>query len=849
MAGPKKGRWLALWKKLRYYIAATAVLVGAGIGFFLFLRRILLVNYQGLETLLAQNYAAEVEGDLDIYKALIEMASDGVDARIEEGESAGELERWIGRYSDRLQKIFGEDMVDVYAVYDRQILAANPWEGDASYDYASTEWYQQAMAAGGEPIITDVYTDVIYGRDVLTVAQQCVHGDTVVAFDVFPENLAIDLGRVELPEGASIFLCDGRRQVLYARTDLDMDNPAFPAYIAALQEWAAEGRFARYDDFIDDIDGVRRGAYCTWLTNGWLVLITLPVERMLSQLHLFTLLYGIILAAWCAGFAAIVWRNVRLDSMVERSVETVKVLSNSYYGLFRINYRDGTYEMIKGSPYARKNLQPKGPYEDFLHVIGAVMEPDTIDEFRKSFSTDSLRSLVDGHVRDYGGDFLGKYESGERWINVRVLFDETLEPEEAVLCFREVDQEKRRQIQERRLLEETLATARKSEKAKLAFFNNMSHDMRTPLNAILGVVDLLRQHTDEPDKVREYAEKIAYSGRQLLDLVNDILDMSRMEQGKVVLNNEAFDLEACVKACTDSFIPQARRENKDFVVHCEITDSCVMGDATRITQILNNLLSNAFKFTSPGERVEVTVRQMGGPPTPQYQFVVKDTGIGMSEEFLPQLFEPYARETRFFSRQVVGTGLGMPIVKSLVTQMSGQIYVDSALGKGTTFTLTVPFITAKAEAESRQTREDLKTGKAGEAFSLAGRKILLAEDNLLNMEIANEILTMNGLEVLQAWNGQEAVELFQNAAPYEIDAILMDMQMPQMDGCEAARTIRAMERPDARTVPIIAVTANAFAEDIAATTAAGMNAHISKPIDFRALCATLEKLLGKDAGT
>ena len=499
--------------------------------------------------------------------------------------------------------------------------------------------------------------------------------------------------------------------------------------------------------------------------------------------------------------------------------------------------------MIKGSPYARKNLKPQGLYEEFLRVIGAVMEPDTIDEFRKSFSTDSLRSLVAGHVRDYGGDFLGKYESGERWINVRVLFDETLEPEEAVLCFREVDQEKRRQIQERRLLEETLATARKSEKSKLAFFNNMSHDMRTPLNAILGVVDLLRQHTAEPDKVREYTDKIAYSGRQLLDLVNDILDMSRMEQGKVVLNNEAFDLAACVQACTDSFQPQARREGKTFTVRCEIADRCVMGDATRITQILNNLLSNAFKFTSAGESVAVTVRQMGGPPTPQYQIVVEDTGIGMSKEFLPQLFEPYARETRFFSRQVVGTGLGMSIVKSLVTQMSGQIYVDSALGRGTTFTVTVPFITAQAEEESRQTREDLKAGGAGGAFSLAGRRILLAEDNMLNMEIACEILTMNGLEVLQAWNGREAVELFQASAPYEIDAILMDMQMPQMDGCEAARAIRALGRPDAGTVPIIAVTANAFAEDIAATTAAGMNAHISKPIDFRALCATLEKFM------
>lgn len=843
MAGHQKGRWLPLWKKLRYYLVATAVLVAAGVGFFVFLRRILLVNYQSLETSMAQNYAAEVEGDLDIYKALIAVEADGLDARIEEGEPVEALTSWISRYSDRLHKLFGPGMVDTYAIYNGQVLAADPWEEAAAYDYASTEWYQMALAAEGEAIFTDVYADMVCGRDVLTVAQKCDNSDTVVAFDIFPENLLIDLGRVALPEGASIFLCDGRQQVLYANTSLNTGSEAFPSYIARMQQGVKNGYFDRYDAFIEDIDGIRRGVYYTWLENGWLMMITVPVESMLTQLHLFTLLYGTILAAWCVGFAIIIWRNVRLDAMMARSNETVKVLSNSYYGLFRINYQQGTYEMIKGSPYARKNLKPQGLYEEFLRVIGAVMEPDTIDEFRKSFSTDSLRSLVAGHVRDYGGDFLGKYESGERWINVRVLFDETLEPEEAVLCFREVDQEKRRQIQERRLLEETLATARKSEKSKLAFFNNMSHDMRTPLNAILGVVDLLRQHTAEPDKVREYTDKIAYSGRQLLDLVNDILDMSRMEQGKVVLNNEAFDLAACVQACTDSFQPQARREGKTFTVRCEIADRCVMGDATRITQILNNLLSNAFKFTSAGESVAVTVRQMGGPPTPQYQIVVEDTGIGMSKEFLPQLFEPYARETRFFSRQVVGTGLGMPIVKSLVTQMSGQIYVDSALGRGTTFTVTVPFITAQAEEESRQTREDLKAGGAGGAFSLAGRRILLAEDNMLNMEIACEILTMNGLEVLQAWNGREAVELFQASAPYEIDAILMDMQMPQMDGCEAARAIRALGRPDAGTVPIIAVTANAFAEDIAATTAAGMNAHISKPIDFRALCATLEKFM------
>ena len=206
-----------------------------------------------------------------------------------------------------------------------------------------------------------------------------------------------------------------------------------------------------------------------------------------------------------------------------------------------------------------------------------------------------------GNIRDYGGDFLGKYETGDRWINVRVLFDETLAPEEAVLCFREVDQDKRRQLQEHKLLErKPWPTPARAKRPSRLFFNSMSHDMRTPLNAILGLLDLARQHAEQPDKVREYLDKIGYSGRQLLDLVNDILDMSRMEQGKVVLDNQAFDLAQCIQACTDSFKPQAAREHKAYTVTCQIQEAHVMGDASRITQILNNLLSNAFKFTTRG---------------------------------------------------------------------------------------------------------------------------------------------------------------------------------------------------------------------------------------------------------
>ena len=217
--------------------------------------------------------------------------------------------------------------------------------------------------------------------------------------------------------------------------------------------------------------------------------------------------------------------------------------------------------------------------------------------------------------------------------------------------------------------------------------------------------------------------------------------------------------------------------------------------------------------------------------------------MGMSQAFLPHIFDPYSRETRFSNRQISGTGLGMPIVKSLVTEMSGQIHVDSKQGEGTTFTITIPFATV--EDYQSIPGETPKQDACRQSSFLQGKKILLAEDNELNMEIATEILGLHGLDVIQAWNGKEAVEKFKESALFEIDAILMDMQMPQMDGCEAAQHIRALPRPDAGVVPILAVTANAFSEDIAATSAAGMDAHIPKPIDFKVLCQTLEHLTQK----
>lgn len=342
------------------------------------------------------------------------------------------------------------------------------------------------------------------------------------------------------------------------------------------------------------------------------------------------------------------------------------------------------------------------------------------------------------------------------------------------------------------------------------------------------------------------------------------------------MDNRPSDLVRCVEECGEMFADQARKEEKTLTVSCQVRSRVANCDPFRISQIINNLVSNALKYSGAGASISLTLRQLEhGAEEGKYQIVVEDTGFGMSEEFQKQIFQPFTRETTFTPVTTVGTGLGMPIVKNLVQQMGGEITVRSRLGEGSTFTVTLPLTPADAPeegtaGEERAFGETAAAGKSvsGEAAAagklsgeeragaettpgehpLAGKRILVAEDNEINMEIAVEFLTMMGAEVMQAKNGQEAVEQFAQSAPGSVDVILMDMQMPVMDGCEASRRIRDMDRPDGRTVIIVAVTANAFAEDVARTREAGMDGHLAKPIDFQALVQLLRTLGESEKG-
>ena len=843
MAKTRK-KYKSIWHNIRFNVLLFLLLFLVESVSYQVLRIALLKNSQDLGTSLAQNCASEQRNTLTIYETLLTFGTDTLNDQIKRGVKTEDTEEWLQTYCQSVQTVLGKDTVDPYGVINGKIVAANTWDGDATYDYAKTDWYQRAMKSDGQVVFTDVYTDVIYNEPVITLAQKG-NGGEVLAFDIFLKNFLVSNETLQMPEGASLFLCDSQGTLIYKQAHIPYSSETLQYYLDKLLESIQRGDLDEYDSSIKDMNGKLRGVYYSFMPNGWIAIVTIPFSSILGNLSYLTIGFLVIFFILAVGFGLLTWKDVRTKRKMERTNETVRVLGNSYYALYRVDFGRGVYEMIKGSDYVRSRLGFTGDYSSLLDVIGELLEDDAKEEYMESFSLENIRHLVNHRIRDFGGDFLRRFGDEYRWVNIRVLFDESLEPEEVVLCFREVDREKRQHLQELRLLESTLEASRRSEQSKQSFFSNMSHDMRTPLNAIIGLSKLAGKTVEDPEKTTEYLRKINLSSHQLLELINEILDMSRLEQGKIVLNNQQFNLKECVEECADTFRYRAQTDKKEFLVDIDVSTPLVFGDPFRISQILNNLLSNAFKFTSEKGSVSLSLKQTKGLDYYTYTFVITDTGIGMSKEFLAKIYEPYTRESRFGTKQVEGTGLGMAIVKSLVERMDGQITVESEQGKGSTFTVILPLL--PVEKESEEVFSEETDGEISPDISLQGRRILLAEDNEINMEIATEVLSMNGIEVTQAWNGKEALDIFTASEPFAFDAILMDMQMPEMDGCEASKRIRKLARPDAKTVPIIAVTANAFAEDIAATAQAGMNAHISKPIDFKNLCKELSKLLQKDS--
>ena len=474
-------------------------------------------------------------------------------------------------------------------------------------------------------------------------------------------------------------------------------------------------------------------------------------------------------------------------------------------------------------------LSPEAVQED-LHVLYPAGDGSGASRL------ESLMQMEQGTQQEWEREFINQETGEPRYIHVTGFLNDVQGARKCIVDMSDRTGEHQTTL----AVEAALEVAEKASKAKTDFLSNMSHDIRTPMNAIIGITTLMKNELHQPEKLAEHLGKLETSGRLLLGIINDILDMSRIESGKTTLNIEKTNLPHQIGQLDSIIRQQASQRRQTFTVETHMQHENVLADPNRLNQVLMNILSNAVKYTPQGGHIRLAVDELTHTEHyAKYCFVVQDDGIGMSAAYQKTLFDPFTREEKSGTNRVQGTGLGMAITKSIVDLMGGTIHVESAPGKGSRFEVVLEF-PIDAEADKVQTAPALP--EEAEAVSpLSGMNFLCAEDNAINAEILELLLETKGARCTICSNGQEIVDAFASVRPGEYDMILMDVQMPVMDGLEATRRIRSGENPLGRTIPILAMTANAFLEDMQKSRDAGMDEHLSKPVDINALEQTVKR--------
>lgn len=524
----------------------------------------------------------------------------------------------------------------------------------------------------------------------------------------------------------------------------------------------------------------------------------------------------------------------------KRESELLDALTKGYNRIIYVDVNQGRYRIIK-SEQGGLDEQVCGTLtelEELLHQYGR----DYINPEDHSFATILNKLNFFSNPGENGGNYKATYRAlidGEyQWVQFQAFYGGAmnLDTGHIILAFRIVDEEKRRELDAHRILSDSLAQAEEASHIKNEFLSRMSHDLRTPINGIMGMLEIAKANRANPEKIDECIEKISLACSNLVSLVQDVLDMHDLENSNVELLEENINLSEFFKDDLKWFCRRAEESGLRYTIQCaDFPHPYVVGSPRHIRQVFDHVLDNAIKYNKPNGSVTVRGRELScNGKTATFEFVVEDTGLGMGKEFLKSVFEPFEQEHNTSRTKYMGTGLGMSIAKRLVEQMEGTIAVESQLGVGTKVTFTLPFRLCKDAVEPQAAPKNI---------DLALMNVLLAEDNELNMEIAQFLLESAGMVVSCASNGQEAVEIFRQSEENKFDVILMDIMMPVMNGLEAAKAIRRLDRPDAKTVPIIALSANVMDSDVMKTKMAGMDDHLAKPIDASQLLSSILKCI------
>ncbi len=543
--------------------------------------------------------------------------------------------------------------------------------------------------------------------------------------------------------------------------------------------------------------------------------------------------------------------NQELRSAYLREAQYKKAILHDAVTFFEVNlskdsFIDETSQMIDGKVYNLfefMNSKPFETYTGYIEFCALGTEPETLDEFRNFFDRDRLIQCYEkGELEQSFESWITDAIGRKRLCGYILLLGKNEYTGDVITLF--VVKDYTEQLESQNPLKADLQQAETVNQARNEFLSNISHEIRTPLNAIIGYTELIKSNLSDADKVEEYNEKIHRSGEQLLSIVNESLEVTRMESGKVTLAEgkcHLGDLIADVERTMKSEIDT--KSIRLLLDKTMVSHYAVIADYLRVKEVLCQLLDNAIKYSKPGEYINLTVEEqdIDFPGFSKYRFTVEDNGIGISEEFIENLFEPFTREDNSSKSGAMGSGLGLTVVKNMVELMDGNIRVESEPGKGSKFMVS---LLLKLQA-GQNPEDENQSGSLLDKDTLEGKRILVVEDNEVNMEIAEGLLGSQGFLIDKAENGSIALEKVKNSAPGYYDVILMDIQMPVMNGHETTKAIRQLENKQLAQIPIIALSANAFAEDYQESMEVGMDAHFPKPLDAGGLQEVIRSVLSR----
>lgn len=954
------------------------------------MRNILWKNTNEMGLSLVKNYSSTEEQNIKTCEAVLNICTNYVAERERAGISPADLREGLYPFMEGLADIYGKDKIQTYGrIYGSSALVSTvpEIEAMADYDIAKQEWYQGAVAANGETYISPVYTDVLTKLPVVTMCKIIPETGSFLAIDMKPACFDINGQDITLPEQSSYFLVDKEGTLLYYLSSWNYGQEKLQKVVDNYRENAVCETANHVSENIKGSDGIIRNVFFHHMENGWTGILTIPKDEILSGSDMFRNISFMLI---CFGIVLILFQSIREYRNEQREKEyfvyqnamnsTVRACRAIYYIDIKKGSCDTIYPLGADGKPRRSSYEKEvtdlfkygvvaeedcGLVAEFLDLSNIIKKLDERDHIELQFR----RSMFDVNKRENSG-------KGYEWCSISVTVTEKKDGKLSAftMAIRSIDDLIRKEEEQKQMLTLAVARAEAASRAKSDFLSRMSHDIRTPMNAILGMTSIAAMHIDEKNRVLDALGKITVSGRHLLGLINDVLDMSRIESGKVSLTEEAFNLSDTIDSILTVFHSQVIAKQLKLDVHiAKLEHENVIGDEQHLQQIFMNIMGNAVKFTPPGGCITMHIEEKQSHIRDRgcYEFAFEDTGIGMEQEYIEKIFEPFSRAANSSGSKIEGTGLGMSIAVNIARMMDGDIKVESVLGKGSKFTVIVHLkldditpeymeslvslpvlvvddeeyacectceilrglgmngeyvldgnsaisrITAAArehmefsaiildwkmpgrngletakeirrsvsghipiiilsaydwtdiEAEAKEAGVDAfiskpmfksklirvlqnvlgqdtqkETSSVLETFKqqdFSGKRVLLAEDNEINIEVAQELLHIVGIQVETALNGRLAVDRVLEKEPGYYDLIFMDIQMPVMNGYETTRAIRSSGRQDLKNIPIIAMTADAFSDDIRKSKDSGMNDHISKPVVLERLEAVLQK--------